>query len=131
VARAATLSYDNYFTCPELQLYLEKNGIYTVGTVRSKRIPQCALKSEADLQKLCRGLVDEKVATVDGIKISSVRWLDNKDVALLSTFAESTPVSEVTHWDRKTTSYKKVSCPDIVSVYNKHMGSVVLMDSLK
>ena len=41
------LFYDNYFTSPDLQLYLAKKGILSVGTVRSNRIPQCTLKSDA------------------------------------------------------------------------------------
>lgn len=70
------------------------------------------------------------MAVVDGVEISSVRWLDNKSVTLLSTFTGSMPVSEVTRWNGKTTSYEKVTCPNIVTVNNKHMGGVDLIDSL-
>jgi Transposase IS4 len=56
--------------------------------------------------------------------------MDNKAVTLLSTFAGSPPTSEATCWNRKTSAYEKISCPNIVSVYNKHMGGVDLIDLL-
>lgn len=124
------LFFDNYFTSPELQIQLAKRGIQSVGTVRSNRIPQCTLRSEAVLKQMGRGSIDEKTALVDGIKISAVRWHDNKAVTLLSTYAGSDPVSEVVRWNRKTKSYEKVKCLRIVSIYNKHMGGVDLIDSL-
>ena len=45
------LFYDNYFTGPELQMFLAKSGIFSVGTVRANRLPFCSLKSEAQLKK--------------------------------------------------------------------------------
>lgn len=124
------LYFDNYFTSPDLQLYLAKKGILSLGTVRANRIPQCSLKNDTELKKLGRGSVDEVVATVDEVDISSVRWFDNKTVTFLSTFAGSQPMSEVTRWNGKTGQYEKVACPSVVSVYNKHMGGVDLIDSL-
>ena len=64
--------FDNYFNSPDLQIYLATKGIWSVGTVRANRIPQCSLKTEQDLKKLGRGAFDEKVAVVDGIQISSI-----------------------------------------------------------
>ena len=47
--------FDNYFTSPELQIYLAKQGILSVGTVRSNRIPQCSLQSEVHIKRLEEG----------------------------------------------------------------------------
>jgi hypothetical protein len=124
------LYFDNYFTNPDLQIYLAKRGILSVGTVRSNRIPQCSLKTENEMKKLGRGAVDEKVACIEGIDITSVRWYDNKAVTLLSTYAGTEPISEVTRWNSKQLVHEKVACPNIITVYNKHMGGVDLMDSL-
>ena len=67
---------------------------------------------------------------MDDIHISSTRWYDNKAVTLLSTFTASEPVSEVYRWNRQNSCYQNVPCPHVVSVYNKHMGGVDLIDSL-
>lgn len=122
--------FDNYFTSPDLQIFLAKKGIWSVGTVRQNRVPHCTLKSDAALKKLGRGSLDEKVSIVDGLEIAAVRWFDNRAVTLISTFAGCEPVTEVTRWNSKTHSHEMVTCPSIVTVYNKHMGGVDLMDSL-
>ena len=46
-------------------------------------------------KKKGRGSFDEKVAIVDGIEISSIRWLDNKSVTFLSTFTGCQPQNEI------------------------------------
>lgn len=61
---------------------------------------------------------------------ASPRWFDNKTVHFLSTFFGSEPVQDITRWDRKQEQYCSIPCPNIVKVYNKHMGGVDLMDSL-
>ena len=124
------LFYDNFFTSPALQVYLAKKGIHSVGTVRANRLPSCSLKSEAEMKKGGRGTIDERTVTADGIQIAAVRWHDNKTVTLLSTYAGSEPVTEVTRWNGRKKSHEKVQCPNIVTMYNKHMGGVDLIDSL-
>ena len=124
------LFFDNYFTSPQLQVYMAVSGIYSVGTVRANRIPNCTLKNENEMKKLGRGGVDEKVNIVDGVEITAIRWLDNKPVTLLSTFAGCEPASEVTRWNAQKVAHEKVTCPTIVAVYNKHMGGVDLFESL-
>jgi len=48
----------------------------------------------------------------------------------LSTFVGAEPVGNVRRWDETKKEETFVSCPQIVSVYNKQMGSVDLLDSL-
>jgi len=48
--------FNNYFTSPDLQLYLAKKGIWSIGTVRGNRIPQCSLKSDVDLRSWAAAL---------------------------------------------------------------------------
>jgi len=122
--------YDNYFTGVDLQVYPAKNGIHSVGTVRSNRLPSCTLMTEAQLKKEGRGAIDEKTVVIDGVHLSAVRWHDNKAVTLLSTFAGSEPISEVSRWNNKSKCRETVQCPNVIKVYNSHMGGVDLIDSL-
>jgi len=48
------LFFDNYFTSPDLQVYLAKQGIYCVDTVRANRLLQCSLQSELEMKKTGR-----------------------------------------------------------------------------
>ena len=104
---------------------------YQLAHARANHIPLCPLKSECDMKKNGRGSIDEKTAIVDDVEISAVRWYDNKAVTLLlSTYAGFQPVTEVTRWNRKMKYHERIECPNIVTVYNKHMGGVDLIDSL-
>ncbi|XP_049948186.1 piggyBac transposable element-derived protein 4-like [Schistocerca serialis cubense] len=85
---------DNYYTSLPLLVWLHKQGIYSLGTVRRNRVPDCKLPSEAELKKMARGASEERVATVDGVDISNVVWKDNKSVMLLSTLAGQQPIHE-------------------------------------
>jgi len=90
------LFFDNYFTSPDLQVYLAKQGIYCVSTVRANRLPQCSLQSELEMKKTGRGTIDEKTTIIDGMDVSAVRQYDNRAVNLLSTYVGSELVKEVT-----------------------------------
>ena len=124
------LYYDNYFTGLEVQLYLVKQGIWSLGTVRCNRLPQCNLLEDAILKKRGRGSFDEKVSSIDDVSFNAVRWFDNKAVNFLSTFIGTEPVTEVRRWSASESAFKMIKCPKIVTQYNKHMGGVDLLDSL-
>jgi hypothetical protein len=124
------LYYDNYFNSPQLQVFLAKRGILSLGTVRSNRVPSCVMASDADLKKKGRGSYDEKVAVMDDIDVTYVRWYDNKSVNLLSTFVGAEPLAAVSRWNRMENKYCQVPSPKLVQEYNKHMGGVDLMNSL-
>ena len=72
----------------------------------------------------------EKVATVDDITLSVVRWSDNRAVTFLSTFVGAQPVGETKRFSRVAHAEQQVACPRVVRVYNAHMGGVDLLDSL-
>ena len=124
------LFFDNYFCSPELQVSLAHRGIHCLGTVRSNRLPNCALMSDTELKKKGRGAHAEKIAKVDDVTLSAVRWFDNRAVTFLSTFAGAQPVGETRRFSRVTHSQQQVACPHVVRVYNAHMGGVDLLDSL-
>ncbi|XP_047105233.1 piggyBac transposable element-derived protein 2-like [Schistocerca piceifrons] len=104
--------------------------IYSLGTVRRNRVPDCKLPSEAELKKMARGASVEDVATVYGVDISNVVWKDNKSVMLLSTLAGQQPIHEAGRYDKETKSRITIPCPQIIKLYNKHMGGVDLLDSI-
>lgn len=123
------LYFDNYYTSVPLLVYLHQQGILSLGTARRNRIPDCKLPTEQELSKLPRGTSEEFVANVDGVEVSSVIWKDNKCVIFLSTFSGKQPETKVKRYERSSKTHKEVDCPQIVIVYNRHMGGVDLMDS--
>jgi len=88
------------------------------------------LPKDDQFKKVDRGTSEECVTTVDGVDISNVVWKDNKTVMLLSTLAGKIPMHQVERYDRKNKKRVTVDCPEIVKVYNKHMGGVDLLDSI-
>ncbi|KAF2898614.1 hypothetical protein ILUMI_07560 [Ignelater luminosus] len=76
-----------------------------------------------------RGTSFEYTAIEDNVEVSNVSWKDNKIVNLLSSFVGKEPQIIVRRYDQKLKNHLDVSCPQIVAVYNKHMGGVDLLDS--
>lgn len=121
-------------------VYLRARGIYSLGTVRANRIPNCKLpvdKSE-ELQKAPRGYSTEFVGSAYGVDITTVLWKDTKNVRLCSTYVGIKPFqrtasisqpSKISRYNRKQKSYDEIDCPQIIREYNAHMGGVDLMDS--
>ena len=124
------LYFDNYFTNPEVQVFLAQRGIYALGTARCNRVANCTMMSDAELKKRGRGAICEKVSIIYNVKITTVRCYDNRIVNFLSSFVCGQPACEVTRWSKKVCRYEQVPCPNIVSIYNTHMGGVDLLDSL-
>lgn len=122
--------FDNYYTSLSLLHYLANRGIYSLGTVRRNRLPNCKLPSEDKIKKLDRGFSVEFVCDFEGVDISSVAWKDNKTVCLLSTYSGELPKGKIERYDRKSKQRINIDCPNLVLEYNKHMGGVDLMDSL-
>jgi len=68
------------------------------------------------------------VFQVGDVKMSVVRWYDNRAVTFLSTFVGAEALMTAKRWCKD--EMKQVSCPKVVDTYNKHMGGVDLLDSL-
>lgn len=114
--------FDNWFTFLEMQLVLQKRGIWSVGTIRSNRVRHCPLKEESKLKKEGRGAYDHSVDANSGIRV--LRWFDNKVVQLSSTHVDAEPISSVKRWNRREKKFVNVQCPAIVEEYNSFMGGV-------
>ncbi|XP_045453941.1 piggyBac transposable element-derived protein 3-like [Melitaea cinxia] len=124
------LFFDNWYTSLPLLIYLNKKAILPLGTIKANRIPGYKVPAEKDLKKLGRGATIEKLTTVDNTDISIVSWYDNRVVNLASTYVGSTPASEVRRFNQKEKAYQNLPCPKAVMTYNRHMGSVDLLDAL-
>lgn len=79
------LFFDNWFTSISLMIALRQKGILAVGTVRSNRLTNCALRSDKELQK--RGCGSSDFQFEETNNLIACRWYDNKGVQLLSNYA--------------------------------------------
>ena len=71
----------------KLIVHLTYEGIYTLGTIRHKIIPNNKIPSEKEIEKKERGTPLEIVAAVEGVEIRYFTWKHNKQVNLLSKLA--------------------------------------------
>lgn len=122
--------FDNWFTSVPLEVFLQKVGILSLGTVRANRVRGCNIPKETTMKKKGRGTMEEKVATVDGVQLSVVSWFDNKIVNTLSSYAGCTPEGETKRMFREKKEHRMISCPRSVMIYNNYMGGVDLLDSM-
>ena len=51
--------YDNYFSSPELAVYLKQKGVWAVSTLDRKRSLKCPLPPKKECNKLARGTIIE------------------------------------------------------------------------
>lgn len=124
------LYYDNYYTSISLMIYLKTRGIESLGTVRRNRLKNVLFPLDTAMKSKERGTMYECTATVQNKNIVAVLWKDNKLVTLLSTFSGMNPISEVKKFSKKEKKSVLVPSPYVISVYNKHMGGVDLLDSI-
>ncbi|KAG5895691.1 hypothetical protein JTB14_027014 [Gonioctena quinquepunctata] len=110
--------FDNWFNNPNLQIYLAKNGLLPLGTVRLNRVPNSEIPTAKDLKKQGRGFIVEKVALIDNIKIGITTWFENKPVNMLSTYVGSEPR---TTKRRKTESESNMSLFDFKRAISEHL----------
>lgn len=124
------ICFDNWFNSLRLQVYLYKNGLLPLGTVRLNCVPNSNMPPEKELKKRGRGSMEEKIAVIDNVKLSLVSWFDNKNVNLLSAYVGSKPTTTKRRYGRHGKKYKDITSPQSVDVYNQHMGGVDLLDSM-
>ncbi|XP_065645471.1 piggyBac transposable element-derived protein 3-like [Hydra vulgaris] len=124
------LYVDNWFNSIPLQIYLHSQCVLMVGTVRQNRLKKFPLPPKKELKKKKRGYYFEQLTVIEGVTLSVVFWFDNKMVTLLSNFVGSQPTTEVKRFSKSERKKILVTCPNVVQIYNKHMGDVDLLDSL-
>ena len=111
-------------------IHLKSRGVLSLCTYQPHRIPSLSFPPDPVIKKAYgRGHYIEKTATVDGMPVTAVKWLDNRGVHLLSNFVGSLPETKASRYDRVSRSYQEISCPNIVQEYNKFMGGIDSFDS--
>lgn len=58
------------------------------------------------------------------------RWVDNKPVHMLSSFAAREPVDVVKRYDRKEKKIVEIQRPFSIQIYNKFMGGIDMADRM-
>ena len=101
--------FDNWFTTLDLMIYLKKEGLLAVGTIRSNCLQGCPWLSNKDLQKSERGASDYRVN--NNSRIIIVKWLDNSVVQLTSNYVGIEPMDQTERWDKTAGERKNVDCP--------------------
>jgi len=96
-------------------------GLPAACTMRRDRVDRCPLKEEKVLRKEGRGAVDFYTSN-DGIL--EAKWFDNREVIVASNHYSVEPMTTVTRWDKRGKKYSTITCPSIISAYNKGMGGV-------
>lgn len=120
--------FDDYYSSIPLILFLAKNGIHSLGTIRRNRIPNCKFPSDCDVETAPRGTSYENVTAIDGVDVSTVLWIDKK--ILISSYTGQLPIQEVTRFDNKVNRKVSIPCPNFLVKDYKHMGGVDFLDSL-
>ena len=120
--------YDNYFSLPELAVYLKRKGVWAVSTLDRKRNRKCLLPSKKECNKLARGTIIEVTDPKKQVVITT--WIDNKPVLMLSNFVGKERVDQCKRFDRKEKKNIEVERPAAVATYNKCIGGVDKMDML-
>lgn len=119
---------DNWFSSIPLSIALNNKGILFVGTVRNDRMGRCPLTAETELKKCGRGSCDWRVETNSNTAL--VRWYDRKVINLVSSYSAVEPMGECRRYSASDKRFISIPRPEVVALYNKHMGGVDLVDML-
>lgn len=119
--------FDNFFSSYKLFTVLSEKGFYATGTIRENRTNNCPLESTKSIAKKERGTYD--TVYDEGTRISLVRWNDNSVVTAISNQFNSDPLSFTKRYSRKEKKEINVDQPNIIKMYNRHMGGVDLHDN--
>ncbi|XP_064607844.1 piggyBac transposable element-derived protein 3-like [Liolophura sinensis] len=120
--------FDNYFSSPELLVYLKEQGHFAVCTIRQNRLRHCPVMSEKDIKKAGRGSMDQCVDKDNNVVVCA--WQDSRRVLTASNYVGVDPVDECKRYDRKLKQEITIPRPAIVSIYNKFMGGVDKADMM-
>ncbi|CAF1321052.1 unnamed protein product, partial [Didymodactylos carnosus] len=119
---------NNYFGSVALIRKLTELGFGVVCTLRRNRIDKCPLLSEKEMRKKVRGFNDYRVTNDKQCVLMA--WKDLKCVLIGSNYVGIEPIVKLARWDKNQRKKVDISAPQIISVYNKHMGGVDTTDML-
>ncbi|CAG4953735.1 unnamed protein product [Parnassius apollo] len=121
------IAFDNFFTSCNLMEDLYENEIFAVGTVRVNRkdLPEIFKKSQPKHLRLERN----QFAAVTAKPITAIKWLDTRDVNILTTAHHPTDTVFVKRTQKDGTK-KKFSSPQLsLSIRSPWEASITLIIS--
>ena len=116
---------NNYFSSPTLAVLLRDRGINYLGVVRKDRKGLPAFKDD---KKMARG--DHEMFYCKEENLMALKWIDNKSVHIISSIINA----ETSNAERRIKGQKekvRVECPELIKMYNRHMGGVDINDRMK
>jgi len=118
------VAFDNYFTTVKLVEELYRRKLLSVGTVRMqcRGLPE-PMKKKAKLER------GQFLYQTKGC-VAAVKWMDNREVSVLSTCHSPKEVRDVTR-RAKDGTHSTVTCPLAIAEYNRIMGGVDRFDQLR
>ena len=128
VAPNTRILFDNFFASFALLKVLSERNIWAVCTMKDRMTGKCPLLSKKQIEKQPRGSYDYRIHQRDEILICA--WRDNKRVLLGSNYVGIEPLGIAERYDKSQGGKVEIQRPNIVAVYNKHMGGVDLADML-
>ncbi|CAH3983955.1 unnamed protein product [Pieris brassicae] len=105
---------------------------YSLRTIRQNGVKDAANKLQTENTETERKRWRKSYCQVvcNKNKLSIVKWFDNKQVTLVSSFDDAYPVENIKRFRKEAKSRVDVKCPKILKDYNRHMGGVDLADML-
>ncbi|CAG9118015.1 hypothetical protein JYU34_008976 [Plutella xylostella] len=129
VPRNSLVTFDNFFTSCKLVDVLYENGIFSIGTVRKTRKGLPEFMKEKPTNKREK-LAKNEFAALTSEPIVAVKWLDTKEVTVLSSAHKSSEVTTVKRTQKDGTK-KEVFCPKAIADYTLYMGGVDHFDHFR
>lgn len=122
------LAFDNFFTGCDLMEALYEKKIFAVGTVRANRkdLPDILKR----LQPKPLRLEKSQFAAVTAKPITAIKWLDTRDVNILTTAHHPTDTVLVKRTQKDGTK-KEILCPKAIACYTLIMGGVDHFDHFR
>ena len=124
VAPNTRIFFDNFFASYALLKVLSDRTLWAVCTMRDRMTAKCPLPSKKQIEKQHRGSFYYRVHQLDEILICA--WLDNKRVLLGSHYVGIKPIGTALRYERSQGGKVEIQRPNIVFVYNRHMGALIL-----
>ena len=108
---------------------LHKQGYDGTGTLRANRLEKsCPLKSQSFIDKSARGSFDCVPGALDDTEVNVTRWKDKAVVTAASTLLRKHTVGEVSLWSKADKKHIQVKIPNVINIYNQHMGGTDRID---
>ncbi|CAK1602064.1 unnamed protein product [Parnassius mnemosyne] len=120
---------DNWYTSLPLMANLHKKGLLPLGTIQLNRAPNINIEKKT-IMKEERGYCAEKSTIYEDVKLTVTTWVDNKPVSLCSSYVGKEPMAMVKRFLKKKRAKIDIPCPKAITIYNKYMGGVDLLDSM-